>query len=155
MDGDCPPPYGDSPKSKSERLFYVAGRHSRNSSMNSIVGDGAEEDSVELLPSVRGGQSKPSKEAENYSKGNEQSKGPCKVTGSCLCKLSVGFYLATCILISALYVAFYGKSQALFGDAWIPGKVWLAEQEWFNEHCLLWEEESIEALNVGHIPVLG
>lgn len=126
MDGDSLPPYRDSPKDKSEKLFYVGGRHSRNSSLNSIVGDEAE-DSVELLPSGRGGQSKPSKEADGYSKGGERSKGRCKVTGSCLCKLSVVFYLATCILISALYVAFYGKNQALFGDAWIPGKVSLAE----------------------------
>lgn len=114
MDGESPPPYEDSPRSKSKKLFFVGG-HCRNSS--------EAEASVELLPSIQGGQSKLGKEADTYSKGSEQCKTRCKVTGSCMCKLSVVFYLAACILISALYVVFFGKNQAFFGDAWIPGKV--------------------------------
>lgn len=106
---------------KSKKLFFVGGRHSRNSSLNSLVDDS--EACVELLPSVESSQSKLSKEVDNYGKGDEPSRRRCEVSGSCMCKLSVVFYLAACILISALYVAFYGKNQAIFGDAWIPGKV--------------------------------
>lgn len=53
----------------------------------------------------------------------QEKKKCCKLSGSCLCKLSIVGYLGACIIISALYVVFYGKNQALFGDAWIPGKV--------------------------------
>jgi hypothetical protein len=117
MGSESPPPYQELSGS-SEKLFSV-GHHSRNSSLTSLAGDEA---CVELLPGGSG-PLKPGKEASNYSKGDDQGRRRCKVTGSCMCKLSVVFYLAGCILISALYVAFFGKNQAFFGDAWIPGKV--------------------------------
>ena len=49
--------------------------------------------------------------------------GQRRVTGRCLCKLSIVFYLLGCVVISTLYVIFYGNKQQLFGEAWIPGKV--------------------------------
>lgn len=116
--------------SSSKKLFFVGGFHSRNSSSNSLVGSRDEAEAcVELLPGVQSSESKLGKEADSYCKESEPGTGRrrCEVTGSCMCKLSVVFYLAACILISALYVAFYGKNQAIFGDAygdaWIPGKV--------------------------------
>ena len=116
MDDESPPPYEEKvdPAEKSRKLFFVGGEQSRNSSSNSLVGEEEAEASVELL----------SKVGDHQSELNEEpGKQRCKISGSCMCKLSVVFYLATCILISALYVAFFGKNQAFFGDAWIPGKV--------------------------------
>lgn len=117
----------DLSKSKSKKLFFLGGGHSRNSSLNSLMGDEAE--AAVLLGSAsakpKGTQDtsiKPSKEADSSE--SEACKRRCKVSGSCMCKLSVVFYLAGCILISALYVVFFGKNQPLFGEAWIPGKVW-------------------------------
>lgn len=138
MDGEEMNDEGPS-ASKSKRMFFVGSGHSRNSSLNSLGGDEAEA-CVELLQS---GDTKLAKEADSYSKGTEPSKRGCKVTGSCLCKLSVVFYLAVCVLISALYVAFYGKNQPIFGDAWIPGKVGTCVPwrglEWLGDLCLrLW-----------------
>lgn len=105
-------------ESKSSKLFFLGeGHHSRNSSLTSLMGDEAEA-SVELLK-----QPKLDKEAESYSKEKESCRRRCNLSGSCMCKLSVVVYLVTCILISALYVVFFGKNQAIFGDAWIPGKV--------------------------------
>ena len=115
---------GESSQNKrSGKLFFLGESHSRNSSFGSMAGDEAEA-SVELLPDSGKGVEASSKEASDYSANSgENSKKCCKVTGSCMCKLSVLFYLAACILVSALYVAFFGKNQAIFGDAWIPGKV--------------------------------
>ena len=122
METEPPPPYESRPnasKEKSVKLFFLGGGHSRNSSTSSLVGEEAS-DSVELLSN---GQSKV-KEEEEYGQRKEPCGGHCcKMSGSCMCKLSVVFYLAACIIISALYVAFFGKNQAFFGDAWIPGKV--------------------------------
>lgn len=122
MDNELLSPCEDSTVEKSKKMFFVGGRHSRNSSLNSLVGDEAEA-CVGLLPGLESSQSKLSKEAGSYGGETESCRRRCEVSGSCMCKLSVVFYLAACILISALYVAFYGKNQAIFGDAWIPGKV--------------------------------
>ena len=48
-----------------------------------------------------------------------------RITGRCLCKLSIVVYLVGCVLISAMYVALYGPAQSKHkaGEAWIPGKV--------------------------------
>lgn len=108
--------------SEYKKYFLLKGRHSRNSSLSSLVGDEAE-DSVELLPSLEHSQSKLSKETGSYNKGGDESTKDCKISAACMCKLSVVFYLVACIIISALYVVFFGKNQAFFGDAWIPGKV--------------------------------
>ena len=108
-------------KGKSEKIFTLGGSHSRNSSVGSLMGD---ESSVQLLQtSAKDLQSQLSKEADAGGCG-EASRRNCSVSGSCMCKLSVVFYLAACILVSALYVAFFGKNEVSFGqDAWIPGKV--------------------------------
>ena len=105
------------PDTKQEkiRLFSVGGEHSRNLSLSSLVGD----DSQLLLAIEDKSQSKD----DTSSGGTETSCWKWKINGSCVCKLSIVFYLAVCVLISALYVAFFGKNQAIFGDAWIPGKV--------------------------------
>ena len=128
METEPPPPYESRPnesKEKSVKLFFLGGGggHSRNSSStSSLVGEEAS-DSVELLSNGDQSQSKV-KEGEEYGQRKDASGGHCcKMSGSCMCKLSVVFYLATCIIVSALYVAFFGKNQAFFGDAWIPGKV--------------------------------
>ena len=100
--------------SKSQKLFFVG--RGRDTSLDDAA--------IKLLSSAK---EPPSKQAANSStdcsgsKLNEQRR--CRLSGSGICKLSVIFYLVTCVLISALYVAFFGKSQSLFGDAWIPGKV--------------------------------
>ena len=118
MDVKDPPSPPSSSESKSSKLFFLGGgHHSRNSSLTSLMGDEAEA-SVELLK-----KSKLGKEAESCSKEEESCRRRCNMSGSCMCKLSVVVYLVTCILISALYVVFFGKNQAIFGDAWIPGKV--------------------------------
>ncbi len=98
---------------------------------------------MELLPSMKAPLPEEVKGEEGYSSaasissdGSADSKLKdsstckkrwCTVSGSCMCKLSIVFYLAACIIVSALYVAFYGKNQAFFGDAWIPGKVSLCK----------------------------
>lgn len=113
---------GEADKSQ-EKLFFI---HSRNSSFNSLAGDG-EEDSEMLLKNVH----KPvrpdiSEKSDGPMEDSRTNRCKITVTGKCMCKLSLVFYLATCITVSALYVAFYGKNQAFFGDAWIPGKVSIA-----------------------------
>lgn len=80
-----------------EKLFFLAGTHSRNSSTSSSEPDLGDEKAEE--------------------------KKRCHVTGGCLCKISLLVYLAVCILVSALYVAIYGQNQQPFGEVWIPGKV--------------------------------
>jgi len=80
-----------------EKLFFLAGTHSRNSSTSSSEPDLRDEKAEE--------------------------KKRCHVTGGCLCKISLLVYLAVCILVSALYVAIYGQNQQPFGEVWIPGKV--------------------------------
>jgi len=104
-----------------EKMFFI---HSRNSSISSMI---CEEDSAMLLQAEK----KPvsmtrtkSREAEDSGDSSGERKR-CKLSasGRCVCKISVVLYLATCITVSALYVAFFGKNQAFFGDAWIPGKV--------------------------------
>ena len=80
-----------------EKLFFLAGRHSRNSSTSSSEPDLKEE--------------------------KVEEKKRCHVTGGCLCKISLLVYLAVCILVSALYVGIYGQNQQPFGEVWIPGKV--------------------------------
>ena len=87
---------------KPEKLFFLAGHHSRNSSTSSSL-------SSETEREVR-------EEKEDKEKG-------CRITGGCLCKISLLVYLVVCILVSALYVAIYGQNQPLFGEVWIPGKV--------------------------------
>lgn len=111
----------------SKKMFFL---HSRNSSVSSLVGE-EEEDSIELLPSVKDPlpPSKhplpPSKHKKSQAPDEQENPRRCRLSanGRCMCKLSVVFYLATCVIVSALYVAFFGKNQAFFGDAWIPGKV--------------------------------
>ena len=47
-------------------------------------------------------------------KGEEKGGGRfyrVKVTGACLCKLSILIYLLACVLVSALYVAIYGPNE--------------------------------------------
>ena len=80
-----------------EKLFFLAGHHSRNSSTSSSEPDLKEE--------------------------KVEEKKRCHVTGGCLCKISLLVYLAVCILVSALYVGIYGQNQQPFGEVWIPGKV--------------------------------
>lgn len=121
MNGDLPSYEEASEGGEYKKLFSVGGRGSRNNSATSLVGDEAEA-ALELLPSDKG------REQSTLPQKSESSEPRrcCKISGSCVCKLSVVVYLAMCILISALYVAFYGKNQAIFGDAWIPGKVLVA-----------------------------
>lgn len=50
-----------------------------------------------------------------------------KVTGSCMCKLSIVFYLLVCVAVSVLYVGIYGhQHESDLEDQplpWIPGTV--------------------------------
>ena len=53
-------------------------------------------------------------EEETTSKEEEKGGGRfyrVKVTGACLCKLSILIYLLACVLVSALYVAIYGPNE--------------------------------------------
>lgn len=106
------------PGKSQEKIFFI---HSRNSSVNSFIGE-AEEDSVVLLQTEK--KSVQSSKVQDCD-GAESSRRRCKLSasGRCMCKLSVIIYLATCITVSALYVVYFAKNQAYFGDAWIPGKV--------------------------------
>lgn len=90
-------PEDDMKQQSREKLFFLAGTHSRNSSTSSSEPDLRDEKAEE--------------------------KKRCHVTGGCLCKISLLVYLAVCILVSALYVAIYGQNQQPFGEVWIPGKV--------------------------------
>lgn len=103
---------------KAGKLFFLGGSHSRNSSLGSVMSD-----EVELLPTPGPVKAVPAKGSGKEVGDGGSGRRCCKVTGSCMCKLSVVFYLAACILVSALYVVFFGKNQPFFGDAWIPGKV--------------------------------
>lgn len=88
---------------KPEKLFFLAGHHSRNSSTSSSLSSETEREVKE-------------------EKEGDKEKG-CRITGGCLCKISLLVYLMVCIIVSALYVAIYGQNQQLFGEVWIPGKV--------------------------------
>lgn len=90
--------------SKEDKKLFFIKEHSRSSSESSFNGD---EQADPILPTKV-----------------EATGGPeRRVTGRCLCKLSIVLYLVGCVLISTLYVIFYGNKQQLFGEAWIPGKV--------------------------------
>ncbi len=88
----------------------------------SSQGGAGDEASSQLLLNIKTSSSQLKHKEEDY-KSKEKSRKDCKVTGSCLCKLSLVLYLLTCISLSTIYVIFFGKNQAFFGDAWIPGKV--------------------------------
>ena len=103
-----------------EKIFFI---HSRNSSISSMIG---EEDSTMLLQAEKRPvptTSTKSQEAEVSGDSSGGRRCGLSASGRCVCKISLMLYLATCITVSALYVAFFGKNQAFFGDAWIPGKV--------------------------------
>ena len=129
MEGEAPTKDPSKKNVKSKKLFSIGGHHSRTSSCNSLADE--TEACVELLPSMKAPKPEEVKGEEAYSSGDSvDSSGKescrkrwCTVSGSCMCKLSIVFYLAACIIVSALYVAFFGKNQAFFGEAWIPGKV--------------------------------
>jgi hypothetical protein len=102
-------PIGDS---KIEKKVIFLKQHSRTSSESSCSGDEQQADPI-LPTKVVGATS------------SEDAAPPSsRVSGRCLCKLSIVLYLLGCVLISTLYVIFYGNKQQLFGEeAWIPGKV--------------------------------
>ena len=57
---------------------------------------------------------KEEEEETTNKKGEEKGGGRfyrVKVTGACLCKLSILIYLLACVLVSALYVAIYGPNE--------------------------------------------
>ena len=98
-------PIGDS---KSEKKVIFLKRHSRTSSESSCSGD--EQQADPILPA----------KVEK----TEDAPPSRRVSGRCLCKLSIVLYLLACVVVSTLYVIFYGNKQQLFGEeAWIPGKV--------------------------------
>lgn len=101
-------PIGD-PKGSEKRVIFLK-RHSRTSSESSCSGD--EQQADPILPTS--------------TKVEPQENAPSsrRVSGRCLCKLSIVLYLLGCVLIATLYVIFYGNKQQIFGEeAWIPGKV--------------------------------
>ena len=103
-------PIGDS---KTEKKVIFMKQHSRTSSESSCSGD--EQQADPILPTKVVGAT-----------GSEDAAPPSssRVSGRCLCKLSIVLYLLGCVLISTLYVIFYGNKQQIFGEeAWIPGKV--------------------------------
>lgn len=97
-------PLGDAVKSE-RKVIYLKNR-SRSSSESSCSGD---EQANPILPT----------KVDTC----EDSGCRKRVTGRCLCKFSIVLYLLGCVLISTLYVIFYGNKQQIFGEAWIPGKV--------------------------------
>ena len=103
----------DNDDTKSGKKVIYLKRHSRSSSESSCDGD---EQSDPILST----------------KVEPEEDRTCRsrVTGRCLCKLSILLYLLGCVLISTLYVIFYGNKQPGFGEAWIPGKVKTAVQVW-------------------------
>ena len=105
-------------RTENTKLFYI---NSRNSSVNSLVDV---EDSAEFHSDLEPLTTPTKLQGSKASCGKEKHR-KCRpnVNGRCLCKLSVVLYLATCIVVSALYVVFFGRNEAFFGDAWIPGKV--------------------------------
>ena len=98
-------PLGDC-KIETKKVIYLK-QHSRSSSESSCSEN--EQENPILPPKVV---SAP-----------DNSGHQSRITGRCLCKLSIVFYLLGCVLISTLYVIFYGNKQQIFGEAWIPGKV--------------------------------
>ena len=99
-------PIGDSKRDK--KVIFMK-RHSRTSSESSCSGD--EQQADPILPT-------------KVVEATENTSSPSRVSGRCLCKLSIVLYLLGCVLISTLYVIFYGNKQQIFGEeAWIPGKV--------------------------------
>ena len=95
---------------KENEKIFVLGHHSRSSSTSS-TSSLSDDEFTEVRP-----------------KKQLQELKQCRrrISGSCLCKITVLVYLAGCILVSALYVAIYGskQQQQQFGnEAWIPGKV--------------------------------
>lgn len=105
----------------SKKIFFL---HSRNSSVSSVLCE-EDSDSVELLPNTKNPTPPSNLQKDEAASAEQENPRRCRLSasGRCMCKLSVVFYLATCVLVSALYVVFFGKNQAFFGDAWIPGKV--------------------------------
>ena len=98
-------PLGDS---KREKKVIFMKQHSRTSSESSCSGD--EQQADPILPT----------KVET----TENVPSPSRISGRCLCKLSIVLYLLGCVLISTLYVIFYGNKQQIFGEeAWVPGKV--------------------------------
>lgn len=99
-------PIGDS---KTEKKVIFMKQHSRTSSESSCSGD--EQQADPILPT-------------KVVEATENAPSSSRVSGRCLCKLSIVLYLLGCVLISTLYVIFYGNKQQIFGEeAWIPGKV--------------------------------
>ena len=99
-------PLGDS---KREKKVIFMKQHSRTSSESSCSGD--EQQADPILPT-------------KVVEATEDAPSSRRISGRCLCKLSIVLYLLGCVLISTLYVIFYGNKQQIFGEeAWIPGKV--------------------------------
>ena len=105
---------------ETSKMFLL---HSRNSSGSSFVSEVEVDDSVELSNTKGPVSSLTIQESEASVERERHRRCKLSANGRCLCKLSIGLYLATCVVVSALYVVFYGKNQAFFGEAWIPGKV--------------------------------
>ena len=97
-------------ESKTEKKVIFMKQHSRTSSESSCSGDEQQADPILPTKVVSGEDAAPPSSS--------------RISGRCLCKLSIVLYLLGCVLISTLYVIFYGNKQQIFGEeAWIPGKV--------------------------------
>lgn len=102
---------------REKKVIFMKG-HSRTSSESSCSGDEQQADPI-----------LPTKVVEAASS-EDAAPSSSRVSGRCLCKLSIVLYLLGCVLISTLYVIFYGNKQQIFGEeAWVPGKVGVVAKE--------------------------
>ena len=101
-----------------KKLFLLPGRHDPSSS------DISHSDSFTSTASAC--VARPTRSSsDSLGHGVAEDGERSRISGTCLCKFSAVIYLATCVMISALYVAIYGQSQQYFTseEVWVPGKV--------------------------------